>query len=188
MDDFGYLSILISIVLGLGITNLLAGLAILIKRRHRVRFFWPAAVWMATVFLIHVQTWWAMFGLRSVMRWSFGAFLIVLLQPVLLFVMAALIAPDLADSLEALDLHRAYFRQARWFFGALLLALLASLSKEAVLYGRLPAPQNLIAHVTFITIAVLGLGVRSERAHKALAPLGIAAITAYISLLFTTLS
>src|SRR5476649_2702355 len=94
MGDFDYLSVLISIVLGLGITNLLTGFAALIRNRGRVRVYWPMPIWMITLFLIHIQTWWAMFGLRGVQSWSFGAFLVVLMQPVCLFIMTALIVPD----------------------------------------------------------------------------------------------
>jgi hypothetical protein len=188
MDAFGYLAVLISIVLGLGITNLLIGVALLVRRRHQVRLFWPAPFWISTLFLVHVQTWWAMFGLRSVVRWNFAAFLIVLLQPVLLFLMAALIAPDLADALEPIDTRAAYFHQARWFFGALLLALVVSVSKDVVVYGRLPERDNLIAHAIFMMIAATGLLVRREGVHKVLAPLGLLLISVYIGLLFTTLS
>jgi hypothetical protein len=56
MDDFSYLSVLISIVLGLGITNLLAGFAALVRNRGRVKIYWPMPMWMITLFLIHIQT------------------------------------------------------------------------------------------------------------------------------------
>ena len=65
MDRFSYLSVLISIILGLGITQLVTGLGRLIQARHRVRLYWPSVVWTGILLLIHVQTWWSMFGLRN---------------------------------------------------------------------------------------------------------------------------
>jgi hypothetical protein len=64
MDSFSYLSVLISIVLGLGAANLLTGLARIVQMRTRVTMYWPTIVWALTLLVIHVQTWWTMFGLR----------------------------------------------------------------------------------------------------------------------------
>ena len=74
-----------------------------------MKLWWPTPLWMATTFLIQVQTWWAMFTLRTVEHWSFAAFLTVLLQPVAIFMMAAL---DCAGALAAgtIDLKGDYFR------------------------------------------------------------------------------
>jgi hypothetical protein len=187
MDDFSYLSVLLSIVLGLGITNLLTGLAAMVRRRARVKMYWPMPVWMVTLFLIHVQTWWAMFGLRNVGRWSFAAFLVVLLQPVLLFLMAALIVPDLESTGETIDLRVAYFRETRWFFAAFILTLCVSLAKDLVLSGHLPEPRNLAAHGVFFASATVGFISKSDGVQKFLAPLGLAMLVSYIALLFTTL-
>src|SRR6478672_4069223 len=65
MDPFSYLSVLISIILGLGITQLVTGLGRLIQARGRIKFYAPTIAWVGLLLIIHVQTWWAMFGLRS---------------------------------------------------------------------------------------------------------------------------
>ncbi len=57
MDAFSYLSVLISIVLGLGLTRLLAGFAEMVRARGRLRFYWPLVAQMCLLFLIHVQLW-----------------------------------------------------------------------------------------------------------------------------------
>src|SRR6476659_6885242 len=142
MDSFAYLSVFISLIRGLGVTHLLTGAASLIRSRSSFRLWWPTPLWMATTFLIQVQTWWAMFTLRTIEHWSFAAFLIVLLQPVAIFMMAALIVPRPLTGQTA-DLKDEYFREYRWFFSALLLALFASLAKNLVLTGSLPEPRNL---------------------------------------------
>lgn len=184
MDSFSYLSVFISLILGLGVAHLLTGAATLIRSRREIRLWWPTPLWMATTFLIQVQTWWAMFTLRGIQQWSFGAFLIVLMQPVAIFMMAALIVPHG----QATDLEQDYYREFRWFFSALLLALAASLAKNLVLTGSLPAPPNLAAHALFIAIAVAALSSKSARIQLILALAGLAVLSGYIALLFTTLS
>jgi hypothetical protein len=187
MDSFSYLSVFISLIIGLGVAHLLTGSAALIRSRREVRLWWPTPLWMATTFLIQVQTWWAMFTLRTVADWSFAAFLVVLLQPVAIFMMAALIVPAAATG-RTIDLREDYFRESRWFFSALLVALAASLAKNLVLTGSFPEPRNLAAHIVFIGIAAAALASRSARLHLFLALAGLALLSAYIALLFTTLS
>lgn len=38
----GYLAVIVSIILGLSITQLLQGISEVINERERVRFYWPA--------------------------------------------------------------------------------------------------------------------------------------------------
>lgn len=44
-NAFNYLSVLISIVLGLGMAHLLGGVARAISRRTTMSFYWPTLVW-----------------------------------------------------------------------------------------------------------------------------------------------
>src|SRR4029450_12114797 len=149
MDPFSYLSVLISIILGLWITPLVTGLGRLIQARARIRFYAPTLAWVALLLVIHVQTWWAMFGLRNHLQWSFAQFFVVLLQPLVLSLLAALVLPDLGPETIA-DLRANYFAHAKWFFGLLVLLLVVSLVKDVVVSGSLPNGVNVGAHVLFI--------------------------------------
>ena len=186
MDDFAHLSVLISIVLGLGITNLLMGLARIVQMRGRVKVFWPALVWVLTLLVIHVQTWWTMFGLRTVEAWTFLGFAITLMQPILLFFLSALVLPDF-DRDEALDLRANYFLHVRWFFGILIALPLVSLARTYVLDGRMPEQTDFLFHLGFIVASTAAAVFANEAFHKAAALLAAAAIFAYVALLFTAL-
>src|SRR5205085_4787758 len=116
MDVFGYLSVLLSIILGLAITQVLQGLRALLIARSRVTMFWPSIAWCGLLLLVDVQGWWAMFGLRLKGSWTFVEFGIVLLQVLVLYMLAALVLPDV-DRDGRVDLRAFYFAHARWFFG-----------------------------------------------------------------------
>ena len=187
MDQFSYLSVLISIILGLGITQLVTGLGRLIQARHRVQLYAPTLAWVALLLLIHVQTWWAMFGLRNQPHWSFVQFFIVLLQPLVLSLLAALVLPDFgADT--PVDLRANYFDQARWFFCLMVLLLVISLVKDLVLTGSLPNAINVGAHVMFIATSIVAALTRREWYHRQLAPFSMVLMLAYIGVLFAQLS
>jgi hypothetical protein len=105
MDAFGYLSVLLSIILGLGLTQLLTAIGRLIRHRDRVRVHWLPLLWAALLLLIYVQVWWSMYGLRLHREWTFLAFGAVLAQTATLYVMAAVALPEQVEEAGA-DLAR----------------------------------------------------------------------------------
>ena len=187
MDPFSYLSVLISIILGLGITQLVTGLGRLIQARDRVKLYAPTLAWVTLLLVVHVQTWWAMFGLRNHVRWSFAQFFVVLMQPLVLSLLAALVLPDIGAETRA-DLRANYFGQARWFFALWVLLLLVSLTKDVVLSGSLPNGLNVAAHVVFMTTSIIAMVTSREWYHRLLAPFNILLMLAYIALLFARLA
>ena len=186
MDAFSYLSVLLSIVLGLAITQLLSGFAAMVRARNRMTMYWPVPVQMAATFLISVQTWWALFALRERTYWTFASFLVVLMQPVTVYLMAAFITPDLPDS-RLVDLRETYFRESRWFFAAATVAIAVSFAKNVVLTGTPPHGADLIGHLVFFAGGVVGMISKADLVHKALAPLILLSYSAYIALLFVSL-
>jgi hypothetical protein len=57
MESFNYLSVLLSIVLGLAITQVLLGLRGLILTRAKVKLYFPTMIWAGLALLIAVQGW-----------------------------------------------------------------------------------------------------------------------------------
>ncbi|HEY3639066.1 MAG TPA: hypothetical protein VGK90_13035 [Rhizomicrobium sp.] len=186
MDAFSYLSVLNSIVLGLGVASLLAGFASMVRARSRLVMYWPLPAQMLLVFLLHVQIWWALFSLRGRVLWDFPGFLVVLMQPVLAYLAAAFLVPDIKEG-ERIDLRQAYFREARWFFGALILLVADSLVKSLLLYGALPNAKDLAGHCAFIFLSLVGMISRRDTVHKIIVPISLMVLAAYIMTLFVTL-
>jgi hypothetical protein len=186
VDAFSYLSVLLSIVLGLGLTQLLTAAGRLIRHRDRVRFHWLPALWAALLLLIYVQAWWSMYGLRNIRDWTFLGFGTVLAQTATLYVMAAVALPEEVEE-SGIDLGEYFDRQHRWFFAFFLTTLVVSVAKDVILGGALPDRTNLIFHVVLATGCVIGLIVQRRRYQEVLV-IGFAiAIVAYIADLFTRL-
>lgn len=188
MDAFGYLSVLISIILGLAVTQVLQGFRGLMLARSRVRVYWPALVWAGLVLVICVQVWWAMFGLsqRPAAQWNFLDFSLVLLQTVPLYLMAGLVLPDV-DVEHGLDLREHYYAHHRWFFTLLVLLILVSLIKTRVLSDAWPRPADTAFQLAFVAGAAICAWTRREWYHNLQAPLAAAGVAAYIFVLFTHL-
>lgn len=188
MDAFSYLSVLISIILGLAVTQVLQGFRGLMLARSRVRAYWPALVWAVLVLVLCVQVWWAMFDLsqRPAARWTFLDFSLVLLQTVPLYLMAGLVLPDV-DIERGLDLRDHYYAHHRWFFSMLVLLVAISFAKVRILTGVWPEPMDSGFLLIFMLGAAIGAWAQREGYHKLLAPLAAIGLVAYIFVLFAHL-
>ncbi|HEX8281419.1 MAG TPA: hypothetical protein VF551_08580 [Chthoniobacterales bacterium] len=186
MDEFSYLSILLSIILGLAVTQVLTGFRGLLQSRARVRVYWPTIAWACIALVICAQTWWAMFDLRAYHAWTFAGFAIVLFHLICLYMFAALVLPDFPPD-QPVDLRAFYFAQHRWIGALVVVAACVSLSKDLVLHGRLPDRVNVVFHLVFIVAAGASAITRAEWFHKLLV-LAISVLFAlYIVLLFASL-
>jgi hypothetical protein len=183
MDEFGYLSVILSIILGLSVTQLLQGLSQVINARDRVRIYWPAIGWTLLLLVIDVQAWWAMFGLRSKHVWTFLQFAVLLLETIVLYLLAALSLPTQFGE-AAVDLRANYFRHSRWFFGLFVAVLLVSLSKDLVFAGSLPGELNLGFHLFWIAGASAAAVTRNDPFHKGFVCVCAVSFFIYIVALF----
>jgi hypothetical protein len=182
MDEFNYLAVLISIILGLGIAQLLAGFARWVEHRTAFRAYAPALIWAAVLLVTHVQTWWSMFGLRDLAEWTFLRFAIVLLQPITLYMLATLVLPG--STAPSADPRTNYYHQRRWFFGLLAFLLVVSVVKDLIVSGALPDARNLGFHAVFLASAIVAIATSRHGYHLAIAIVAAAAIGAYVGLLF----
>ena len=186
MEAFSYLSVLLSIILGLAITQVLQGYRGLLLSRSRVTLYGPTIIWSALLLVFSAQLWWASFGLAGHKQWDFATFAVILLQTVLLYMMSAIVLPDMPSD-GSVDLKAHYFREVVPFFVTSLLMLGASIGKDWMLDGRLPGRANLAFHAVFAALATLAIATRRPRIHMAIALTMVAFSIVYVSVLFARL-
>jgi hypothetical protein len=167
----------------LAITQVLLGYRGILIARARVRFYMPALAWGGLILLITVQAWWAMFGMQHHEQWTFLQFVVVLLQAILLYLLAALVFPDVPGEAR-IDLRVHYFEQATWFFGFGLALLIVSVLKDLVVTGGWPSPLNLTFHAIFFALWLVAARTRREGFHRLLPLLMLLAFSIYIVELF----
>jgi len=184
MDEFSYLSVLLSVILGLAVTQILQGFRGVLLSRARIKVYWPVIAWAALVLLVCFHSWWSMFGMRFRHDWTFPEFAIVLLQTILIYMMAGLVFPDLFGE-EVIDLKENFYAHRGWFFSLAVAMIGASLGKSLIFDGRLPEPTDVVFHVIFGATFIVGAITRREWYHKTLVVFGLAGLVLYILLLFT---
>lgn len=138
-----YIAALLSIIVGLGLTDLAQSLRELVRPRRKVDWHWLPLLWAATTFLLAVQIWWNSFSFLK--RATPAFFVAYLLTFLLLYLTCAFALPDPeweksqarstgGFSLERpgtrapLDLKAFYFSKThrRWFFGVFIAFLFTS--------------------------------------------------------------
>ena len=186
MDAFGYLSVLLSIILGLAIAQVLQGYRALLLARGRIHIDPAPLIWSGLVLLFAAQAWWASFGLNARHNWDFADFAVILVQMGLLYMLSALILPDVPAE-EPVDLSRHFERHRKAFFIFLIAMLASSIVKDIVLEHRLTSPLNLAFHALLALMAVGGILLRDSKAQLVIAVLATLGFLTYVAVLFARL-
>ena len=155
MSEFEFISVLISLIIGLGITNLLAGAGRAFYRRRKNPVDEVQMVLTASTLLILALNWWVTFSWRNETNWTFEKFLVLIVWTVSLFMMTIfLYPPDLSES----EAHRNVLEQNRTgYYGAFVSICVFDILQTAI-RGDLFHPiwyLPLVGH--YAAIAVLGL-------------------------------
>jgi len=161
MTEFEYLAVLVSIILGLGITHLLAGVGRTIHRRAELDVDSLHSLWTATTFLMLVLNWWVFFQSRTFTNWSFGVFLVVILWAVLFYLMTVVLYPP--DLAEAEDYGGVFERDRQWFLGLFVASSLSDIGLTALRGDLLDPPQYLPFVGHFVVLGILGMLIKARR-------------------------
>lgn len=181
MTHFEYVTVLMSIVLALAISEVLSGWGRLIRERHRVRPDLLHLVWSVLVLLMLLQLWWGTWQYRHLTFERFGA-LLLLVAPSLAMVLATFVLMPHGE--RALDLRRHYLESRRWFFGIAAVSIVLLILVDAFV-GHQPVvhPENAIR---LAAIGVLLVLARSERIalHWAAAGVCVALLVLFLAFAF----
>ena len=123
MTDFEYASVVVSIVLALGIADILRFIADTFRESGERKIYWVHLLWILILLELHVEFWWLMWNFRDTV--AVGPILgFLLLGPALLFVATRTLLP--ASSSDT-DLQSLYFRRKTPFFVVMVLTNIWSL-------------------------------------------------------------
>jgi hypothetical protein len=183
MDEFSYLSVLISVVLGLAVAQILQGFRGLLLSRSRTRIYWPVVAWALLPLLVCFQNWWSMFGMRNRHNWTFQQFGMVLLQTIFIYMVAGLVFPDFFGE-QVVDLKENFYSHRGWFFFLGFAVIAASIGKNFVINGQLLHPVDLGFHAVFGVALLTGALTKNESYHKALVLFTSALFILYIVVLY----
>lgn len=168
MGLFEFLMILMSVVIGLAITEVLTGAANLLRARLSVQFHWLHVLFQVGVFFALLQQWWESWNYVSVGEISFGLVLSILFPSLMLFLIAHLLYPRPA---EGAKLGEYYYEQAPVLWSLVLLGTFEGTFLAPFVRGDpVLEPANL-SGIPMVAICLVLVFSRNRWAHSILAPL-----------------
>ncbi|NNF57506.1 MAG: hypothetical protein HKN04_04625 [Rhodothermaceae bacterium] len=171
-DLFSFILVMVSLVLAIGVTHLVQGVADLVRLRGRVRLEPVPLVWAAALFVVAALYWWSLWDLREA-DWRFPLFFYMLLAPTLLHVAASLLVST--DAVEAGASVQSEFDRIRVPFMVIMALFSVVVTWDGWLVGAESAwtpyrPVQLWTIGLYVAGALLG----SARAQRVIAVLGLA--------------
>jgi hypothetical protein len=161
MSDFEFLSVLISIVIGFGLTHLLSGLGRAFHFRDRNKIDPVHVAWTITIFFMLVLNWWVSLLWRDFPNWTFTVFFITILWTTSMYVLAlALYPPHLPQDVNYGDLFDA---NRTWFLSTWAIMCLLDLLVTYFRDQRIPEPFYIAFVGHYAVIAVLGIIIRNRK-------------------------
>jgi hypothetical protein len=121
--------VLASVIIGLAVTHLLQGVAMLIQHPEREKLYWVHLLWVALMFLNALFLWWWEFQLSVLQHWTFELYVFVISFAVVLYLICAVLMPSELGSYHSWRAY--YFSRRRWLFGLLLLFSLMDFADTA---------------------------------------------------------
>jgi len=183
MSTFEYISVLLSIVVGLGLARLLTGVGQALEARKRIRFYWVQGVWVVNLALLLVSFWWAtLFGHSDRQTWLFPNFAVLLGYSILLFLGTVLIIPS--DLEKSSDLEAHFFEVRPWFFGMSALVPVAEFV-DTLLHGGFERVFNFGPYFVMLlggsfVMCIIGAMTDNRRFHAVWAVIFLLAMTGWM--------
>lgn len=166
MKTSEYLSVLVSIIIGLGVSQVLSGVANLLVDRRRVRFDWAWCVAVVLIFLANVQFWWSTFSVGDAVATNFFSFVFFLLSPIALYLAAVVILPDFEGE-GPIDLRAHFDANVRWFLGIAAAVPLVNALRSIFISGDPVWMRARPFELGFLALMVLGAVTRSPGIRRA---------------------
>ena len=170
MGLFEFLMVLVSVVIGLGLTELLTGAANLLRSRETLRFYWIHVLFQVGIFFALLQQWWEFWDMEGMGAISFLAVLSILAPLIFLFLIANLLFPNRP---EDSDLKAYYYRQAPLLWGLVVAGTLVGTFVQPLVFGEPVFHLANVSGIPSVAICLVLMVSKNSRVHSVLGPLMI---------------
>ena len=183
-EFYTHITVFLSIVVALGMAELISAWGDLLRHRKQTQFYWLHAYWSLVVVFLMVQFWWGLWNFRSMDAWTMTT-LIALVGQTILLVLAAQMQSPKVDLSKPMDMRAYFFEHARVFF-LIGVALLFILGFNDIVFLGLPLldPENLV-RAAGIAICCVAAFQTSQLFHGLLAATSAVLLVAFTMVSFT---
>lgn len=163
MESFQHIAALISIIIGLGLTQILKNINALIKERRSVKFYWLSLYWAAGTFVLQIQWWWGIYRMKSLETWDFHFFMFLILNPISMYLASGTVLPQVHQGMRT-DLRSHYFENSRWFFLLCACNPLLDILRKVIFQQQFLSSGNIANIFPFVFLVSLAF-IKNEKYH-----------------------
>jgi len=165
-DVYNHVRSIISIVLGLSIARLFAGLARFVAHPERWKIY-PVHLGLVLVVLLYVvEFWWWEFSLLRLREWTFPVYLFVIFYAGVFVFLCWLLFPEDLDGYKGFEDY--FMSRRKWFFGLFAMTFVLDFIDTAVKgadYFHSLGAQYVIRNLLYVSFAVSAMFVSDRRFH-----------------------
>jgi len=158
MDTFFHIRMVMSIIMGLSITQLLKNSVKLIDHPGRKKPYTVHLLWVFYIFLLLIHFWWWEIHLKAVTVWLFSKYLFIVFYIILYYILCVLIFPDDISEYENFEAY--FYSRKKWFFSFLAVSFAVDVI-DTLLKGKDYAeslnweyPVRNIVHIILCLVAI----------------------------------
>ncbi len=168
MSPFEFITIFCSLILGLALTHIFGAVSDLYEIRDRVKAYWLNSLWVVTVIMWSIFTWWGLWNLSiDRIEWSYAQYWFLVTNLASIYFFTTLVLPKATDE-GIIDLETHYFLVHKAFFSIVAFSLFSSAAVNYSLFGEpLIGPMTIMPSI--VGCAALGAAFTESRTyHKAI--------------------
>ncbi len=187
MNRFDHVMVMVSIVIGLGVTQLLTDFSTLIINHHQIRQYVPHTVWAIFAFALLIQFWWAIWLYYDIpdQQWNYVDYIIVLLAATFLYLVSELVLPKVSNEpIVEID-FKEYFGTVSFYLFSCLSSylMLVIILRKRVRKISFDHRSNVIRYVALIC-SIIGIMISIIDFHNELMDMILALIGLFIMTIF----
>lgn len=166
MSPFEFITIFCSLILGLALTHIFRAVSDLYEIRERVTTYWLNSLWVITVTMWSVFTWWGLWTLSLDMdTWNYGQYWFLVMNLSSIYFFTTLVLPKATDEGD-IDLEAHYYSVHKAFFSVVAFSLFTSAIINYSLFGQpLIGPMTIMPCIVGCA-AIGGVFLESKAYHK----------------------
>ncbi len=149
MSPFEFITIFSSLILGLALTHIFRAVSDLYEIRERVKLYWLNSLWVVTVTMWSIFTWWGLWDLSLEMNsWHYAQYWFLVMNLSSIYFFTTLVLPKATDEGE-IDLEKHYYSVHKAFFSIVAFSLFSTVAVNYSLFG-----ENMISDMTIMPFIV----------------------------------
>ena len=166
MSPFEFITVFVSLIVGFALSHILRAVSDLYEIRERVKPYWLNSLWVVTVIMWSIFTWWGLWML-SIDRidWTYAQYWFLVMNVSSIYFFTTLVLPKATDD-GTIDLEKHYYSVHKAFFSIVAFSLFSSAVVNHSLFGEpLIGPMTIMPSI--VGCAAIGAAfTESKSYHK----------------------